>query len=86
MKLTARRVAALVKTGVLEAMNRGQEFSQLELDALHTDGRYREDLLRDFVEMFHTGYSRLMRMHATNYRNGIGHMLYYWMHNQKVSM
>lgn len=68
VELTGIRVAASHITKVLDAMTRNHGVISLELDSLHEAGHYREGVSPDLVERVCTGYSWLMRTHATSYK------------------
>lgn len=73
--LIAMLVAASRSTKTLEVMTRVYVSLRSELDVLDASGRCPEPALRDFVERLCTGYSRLVRTHASSFQNRLNELL-----------
>lgn len=75
VKLTYMSVAASRSTKEFGTMFQDHASLRSKLDALPAAERRREDVLRECLERLCTGYSGLMRMHATSYRNRLNALL-----------
>lgn len=67
VKLTASVVATSQLTTALDNRACSHASLQSELDALRAAGKRREGVLRVFARGVYTGYSGLIRTHATSY-------------------
>lgn len=74
-KVVCHRVAVTQSTEALEAMNRDHVWLWSEVDALYAAVALVEGVSWDFMERLWTGYSGLMRTHATMYRNQLDAVL-----------